>query len=106
MPGMLRFDVRNSLEGVSSRVARWHIFKPKITVLVNFGGSYLQCKLLVHFMAIWSTLPPFALFYFHLVYFMAIWNIFPVLVCFTKINLATLVSATNTPYRLSVCLGR
>jgi hypothetical protein len=45
----------------------------------------------VYFVAIWYILWPFGIFCGHLVYFVAIWYIFPVLVCCTKINLATLL---------------
>jgi hypothetical protein len=27
--------------GAESRVARWFVFKPKIQILVNFGGSWI-----------------------------------------------------------------
>jgi hypothetical protein len=67
------------------RVARWHIFKPKIWI--NFVGS---CN-----GSCWYIIYPFDLFcgYFgicRLVYFMVIWHTFPVLVCCPKKNLATL----------------
>jgi hypothetical protein len=51
-----------------TRVARWHIFKPKIPIWVNFGGSNIQLKMLEYFVAIWSILWPFGLF-------VAIWSI-------------------------------
>jgi hypothetical protein len=52
---------------VWDRVARWHIFKPRIPIWVNFGGSYSgRC---------WYILRPFGLFCCHTVYFMAIWYI-------------------------------
>jgi hypothetical protein len=49
---------------LQSRVARWHIFKPKIPIWVNFGGSCngrFSCIM-------W----PLVLFYSYLVYFVAI----------------------------------
>jgi hypothetical protein len=50
-----------------TRVARWHIFKPKIPIWVNFGRSCNgRC---------WYILCPFGLFYGHLWYFVAIWDI-------------------------------
>jgi hypothetical protein len=54
---------------VVARVARWHFFKLK--TWVNFGGSYIQCKMLVYFMTIWSILLTgiFCGFYRRLVYF-------------------------------------
>jgi hypothetical protein len=73
----------------ASRVARWHIFKPKIPIWVNFGGPWVgKC---------WYILWPFGIFYGYLGYFMTIWYIFcsfgtfcPVLVLCTNKNLATL----------------
>jgi hypothetical protein len=74
------------LNNVHSWVARWFVFKPKIQIWVNFGGSCDE--------RCWSFLWPFGQFDVHLaifcgflVYFMVIWYIFPV----CKINLATLV---------------
>jgi hypothetical protein len=47
--------------GGSSRVARWHIFKPNIPIWANFGGSYSgKC---------WYILWAFGLFYGHLIDF-------------------------------------
>jgi hypothetical protein len=69
------------------RVARRHIFKPKIPIWVNFGGSY-NGRCWLYFMEIWSILRPFGIlcgFYHHLMY------LFPVLVCCAKGNLATLL---------------
>jgi hypothetical protein len=73
----------------ASRVARWHIFKPKIPLWVNFGGPWVgKC---------WYILWPFGIFYGYLGYFMTIWYILcsfgtfcPVLVLCTNKNLATL----------------
>jgi hypothetical protein len=49
------------------RVARWFIFKPKITIWVNFRGlCYERC---------WNILWPFSLYYDHLIYFVVIWYI-------------------------------
>jgi hypothetical protein len=39
--------------------------------------SVLQCKMLVYFMAIWSSLRPFGRFCVNLVCFIVIWYIFP-----------------------------
>jgi hypothetical protein len=64
--------------------ARWFVFKPKIPIWVNFGGScnvsifYVR---LVYFTAIGNTLWPLGKFCGHLVYS---------LVCCTTKNLATL----------------
>jgi hypothetical protein len=44
---------------VHIRVARWHIFKTKIQIWVNFGRCWYLC--------------PFGLFYGYLAYFVAIW---------------------------------
>jgi hypothetical protein len=35
-----------------NRVARWFIFKPKISILENFGGPYVDGKMLLYLMAI------------------------------------------------------
>jgi hypothetical protein len=51
-----------------SRVARWFLFKPKILIWVNFGGPYVDWKMLIYFMAIWNI-------YRHLGYFTGIWDI-------------------------------
>jgi hypothetical protein len=49
------------------RVARWRIFKPKIPIWVNFGGSCNE--------RCWYILWLFGIFYGQLVYFVAIWYI-------------------------------
>jgi hypothetical protein len=52
---------------VGRRVARWFVFKPKIQILVKFGGPLNgKCYIL------W----PFGIFYGLLVYFVIIWYIF------------------------------
>jgi hypothetical protein len=53
---------------VTTRVARWFLFKPKITILENIGGSLIVKCLYI----LW----PFGIFYGHLVYFMTAWYIF------------------------------
>jgi hypothetical protein len=58
---------RRMLEGWG-RVARWHIFKPKILI-----WRTLPRKMLVFLIAFWSILQPFGLFCDDLVYFMDIW---------------------------------
>jgi hypothetical protein len=74
-----------------SRVARWFVFKPKIQIWANFGGS---CN--GRWWYILWTLGPFYLqsfviFYGYLVVIRDYFGIFfPVLVCCTKKNLATL----------------
>jgi hypothetical protein len=69
-------------------VARWHIFKPKILIWVNFLGLPMKNA---------------GIFNSHLVYLTAIWYIlwlfgtfFPVLVCCTKKYLVTLLCSPNT----------
>jgi hypothetical protein len=54
--------------------------------------SALQKKILLNFMALWSILLPFRIFYGPLVYFVVTFGmyVFPVLVCRTTKNLATL----------------
>jgi hypothetical protein len=55
-------SLRNNV--IICRVARWCIFKPKISIWVNFGGPYnWKCSYIL-----WS----FGIFYAHLGYFMAI----------------------------------
>jgi hypothetical protein len=66
-------------------------FEPKIPIWVNFGGPYIDCKMLTHFMAVWNILQTFGIFYDRLVHFVFIWYIFPVLVPCTAKNLATLL---------------
>jgi hypothetical protein len=71
------------------RVARWFVFKPKIQIWVNYGGSCTgRC---------WYILWTLGPFYSLLLYFMDIWYSswqfgisFPVLVFCAKKNLATL----------------
>jgi hypothetical protein len=47
------------------RVARWYIFKPKIPIWINFGGSYnWRC---------WYILWPLGLFYGRLVFLCHLW---------------------------------
>jgi hypothetical protein len=69
-------------DSVWARVARWHLFKPKIPIWVNFGGYYNgRC---------WNVLLPFGLFtaisyilwsfgiiYGYLVYFSPFWYVVP-----------------------------
>jgi hypothetical protein len=43
------------------RVARWHIFKPKFPIWVNFGGPWNGKG--------WYVIRPFGIYYGHLVYF-------------------------------------
>jgi hypothetical protein len=65
------------------RVARWFVFKPKIQIWVNFGGSCSGWC--------WYILRTLGPFYGFLLYIMEIWYIVPVLVFCTKKNLATLM---------------
>jgi hypothetical protein len=57
----------------ANRVARWSIFKPKIKIWVNFGGTQIEkCR---------DILWPFGIFYrhlgyHHLVHFVFIWYLF------------------------------
>jgi hypothetical protein len=67
------------------------VFKPKIPIWVNFGGSsngrccYILCTFGLHIL--WT----FDILCGLLVYLVVIWYIFPQLVCCTKMNLATLL---------------
>jgi hypothetical protein len=58
-----------------ARVARWHIFKPKIPIWVNLEG--LTMVDVVYFMDIWSILRQFGIVYGHLVYFFPFWYFLP-----------------------------
>jgi hypothetical protein len=49
---------------VPTRVARWHIFKPKISIWVNFGGPCNE--------RCWYILCPSGIFHGYLVYLVAI----------------------------------
>jgi hypothetical protein len=51
-----------------TRVARWHIFKPKIPIWAKFGGPWNRC-----FYVVISYVWPFQIYYGHLVYFRAIY---------------------------------
>jgi hypothetical protein len=84
-----------------SRVARWYIFKPKISIWVNFGG-FCNVKMAVYFVANRSIFPSFVyvlwsfdIFCGHLVYL-------TVLVCCTKKNLATLPHPPTVFFRNSI----
>jgi hypothetical protein len=58
---ILKLEIENP---VSTRVARWYNFQPKIQIWVNFGGSCNgRC---------WYILWTFDVFYGRLVYFMDI----------------------------------
>jgi hypothetical protein len=72
------------------RFARWFIFKPKISIWVNFGGPYVHWKMLIYFMVIWNILSTFGISCDHLVRASVHWVLFPVLGSWTKKNLATL----------------
>jgi hypothetical protein len=80
---VLRVLALDATECKLTRVARWFLFKPKIPILVNFGGLYLDWKMLLYFMAIWDI-------YDHLVHSCSFGTFFPVLVYCVKKNLATL----------------
>jgi hypothetical protein len=56
-----------SWNSIGGRGARWHIFKPKIQIWVNFVGPGNGIC--------WDILWTFGLFYSHLIYFMDIWYI-------------------------------
>jgi hypothetical protein len=51
----------------SARVARWFLFKPKIPIWANFGGPYIDWKMLVYFMVIRDISWPFSICYGNLV---------------------------------------
>jgi hypothetical protein len=49
----------------------------KIPIWVNFGGPYVDWKMLIYFMAIWNILQTFVIFYDHWVHFVFIWYRLP-----------------------------
>jgi hypothetical protein len=68
--------------GLSIRIARWLVFKPKIPIRVNFGGPLIDKCLYFYgyweyVMGIWDILWLFGICYGYLVYFVFIWYIFP-----------------------------
>jgi hypothetical protein len=73
---------RSLLSLFGHRVARLHIFKPKIPIWVIFGrGCNGRCKFILYghmvlLVAIWYIFSPFGIFCDHLVYFVTIWYIF------------------------------
>jgi hypothetical protein len=66
-------------------------YQTKNNNLGNFW-RFLQWKMLVHFMAIWSILRHFGIFYGNLDILCSFGMFLPVLVCCIKENLATLAS--------------
>jgi hypothetical protein len=73
MPGFnVRFLYPYMKQLTTARVARWHIFKPKIPILGKFW-RVLQWKTLVY--TYFCNLV--YVFYGHFVYFMVTWYIFP-----------------------------
>jgi hypothetical protein len=81
-------------ETLTTRVARWFSFKPKIPIWVNFGCCDRRCWY-TYFMVIWSISWPSGIFYDFVVYFKVIWYILPALVSCSKKNLATLAKKKN-----------
>jgi hypothetical protein len=59
------FQVSAPKNAPKLRVARWHIFKTKIPVWENFGGSCNGRCWYITYMAIWSILLPFGIFCDH-----------------------------------------
>jgi hypothetical protein len=58
-------------------VARWFVFKPKIPIWVNFGGSCDGRCRYTYFMVIWSILWSSCIYYGFLIYVMVIWYTTP-----------------------------
>jgi hypothetical protein len=56
------------LDDLANRNARWHIFRPKFKIWVNFGGSCNR-RCWEIFMSIWYILQSFGIFFGYLVYF-------------------------------------
>jgi hypothetical protein len=72
-----------------SRVARWFVFIPGISIWGNCWRVLHTMEEVGIFYGLGSILRPFGIFCDQLVYFMDIWYIYTVLVCCTKNNLAT-----------------
>jgi hypothetical protein len=62
-------------KGLCIRVARWFVFKPKITIWKKLWRA-LDWKMFTYFMAIWNILWRLGIFYDHLVHFVCIRYIF------------------------------
>jgi hypothetical protein len=77
---------------LATRVARWHIFRPKIPIWVNLGWICNGRCWYVYFIAIWSILRPLEIFCGYLVFGI----FFNVLVRCTKRNLATLLATQRS----------
>jgi hypothetical protein len=61
-------NLAGNKKGLQTRVARWHIFKPKIVIWVNLGRT---CK-----GRFWYILWPVGIYTGYLEYFMASWYIY------------------------------
>jgi hypothetical protein len=99
------------------------IFKPKIPIWVNFRGRYVDWKMLIYFLAIWSFLLSYGIFLMTIWYilcsfgkFVSIWYILCPFDTFfrfwyhacTEKNLATLlasISPTDILLLPLICLG-
>jgi hypothetical protein len=69
-----------------TRVARWHNFKPKIIIWVNFGGTHngRYWYILWPFgLYIWYILRPCGILYGYLVYSFSFWYVAPRKICAT-----------------------
>jgi hypothetical protein len=90
----LQFPIqtRAAIARVCTRVARWFVFEPKISIWENFSGPRIR--------KLWYILRPLGTFYGHFGYFMTIVSLFgtffPVLVSCIKKNLAALVCTKET----------
>jgi hypothetical protein len=76
---------------IHTRVARLYIFKPKIPSLVCFVGPWNRKCWYIEWPLHWNIWQPFGISYGHLDILWSFGIFFPVLVCFVKINLATLI---------------
>jgi hypothetical protein len=60
---------------VLARVARWHSFKPKVPIWVNFGGPYNGRCWHIFWQFGLLYLHPFGVFYVHLVHLFPFWYV-------------------------------
>jgi hypothetical protein len=75
---IIEMSVRKRRQSCSARVQGCQMvyFQTKNRNLGKFW-RVLQWRMEVYFLALWSILQPFYIFYGHLVYFVVIWYIFP-----------------------------
>jgi hypothetical protein len=68
MDAISSFKLANDMNPAENKVDRWLVFKPKIPIWLNLGGSCNWRCWYRYFMAIWNILRTFGIFYDHLVH--------------------------------------